>query len=91
MASGMNDQDAIQHAYARAVEHFQDGRIGVAEQELSDIIRNAPQVPEPYFLLGKVYQIKQQPAKAEEIFSCFRHSPKNYSKNLSETLENTAF
>jgi tetratricopeptide (TPR) repeat protein len=67
IVSGMNDQDGVQQAYARAVEHFQDGRIEAAEQELSEVIRSAPQLPEPYFLLGKVYQLKQQPAKAEEM------------------------
>jgi tetratricopeptide (TPR) repeat protein len=62
-----SDQDAIQREYAKAVEYFQRGQIDLAERELSEIIKAAPQVPEPFFLLGKVWLMKHQAGKAEEL------------------------
>ena len=60
-------QVALEKKYGEAVKAFQSKKLDLAERDFRSITQVAPQAPEPYFFLGKIYLYRGQVAKAQSM------------------------
>ncbi len=59
-------QSGLEDAFDRAVQLFQSGNYSEAEAQFKDIVKQAPQAPEPDFFLGRICLNTHRPQEAED-------------------------
>lgn len=64
---GTGQTATIEQEYAAAIKAFQAKNLDLAEREFVAIQHAAPDAPEPYFFLGKIYLYRNQLAKSQAM------------------------
>jgi len=58
---------SLEQRYERAAELLHAGNLSLAESEFQEVIRAAPQAPEPYYFLARIYEQTQRSNEAEKL------------------------